>query len=644
MKKTIGILAHVDSGKTTFSEQVLYHTKSIRSRGRVDHKNSFLDNHEIEKERGITVFSDQAKFQINDTVYYLIDTPGHADFSSEMERILSILDYAILLVNGIDKVQGHTETVWNLLRKYNIPTFIFINKIDRVGFNRDEVILDMEKNLSKDICFLDNDYIKDEKVIEKICEKDDELLEKYLEGTLNEKEFLNTFKKIIKEERIFPCLEGSALQDIGIEEFLRVFDDLSYTNYKEDDEFSGRIYKISYDEKGNRVTFIKALSGSLKVKDEINLNGNINKINELRIYNANKYVTVEKIFAGDIFGAIGFVDGIAGQGIGTIDNFIQYNMIPTLITKAIFDKNLNVKKVLNIFKKLEEEDPSLNVVWDETLQEINIHIMGKIQLEILKELLKKRFDLDIDFGQCRILYKETIKGSVIGSGHFEPLRHYAEVHLKIEEGQRNKGITFESKCHVDNLNLGHQNLIKTHIFEREHHGVLTGSPLTDLKITLLTGRDHNKHTSGGDFRQATFRALRQGLEKAENILLEPYYKFRISVPKENMGRVLSDIQKLKGTFEPAEVLENKVIIRGRGPVKNFMNYSNEITIFSKGKGSISLMYDNYDVCHNSKEVIKEINYNKEADIEYTSTSIFCSKGQSYLVRWDEADNNMHCKL
>lgn len=644
MKKTIGILAHVDSGKTTFSEQVLYHTKSIRSRGRVDHKNSFLDNHEIEKERGITVFSDQAKFQINDTVYYLVDTPGHVDFSSEMERTLSILDYAILLVNGIDKVQGHTETVWNLLRKYNIPTFIFINKIDRVGFNRDEVILDMEKNLSKDICFLDNDYIKDEKVIEKICEKDDELLEKYLEGTLNEKEFLNTFKKIIKEERIFPCLEGSALQDIGIEEFLRVFDDLSYTNYKEDDEFSGRIYKISYDEKGNRVTFIKALSGSLKVKDEINLNGNLNKINELRIYNANKYVTVEKIVAGDIFGAIGFVDGIAGQGIGTIDNFIQYNMIPTLTTKAIFDKNLNIKKVLNIFKKLEEEDPALNVVWDETLQEINIHIMGKIQLEILKELLKKRFDLDIDFGQCRILYKETIKGSVIGSGHFEPLRHYAEVHLKIEEGQRNKGITFESKCHVDNLNLGHQNLIKTHIFEREHHGLLTGSPLTDLKITLLTGRDHNKHTSGGDFRQATFRALRQGLEKAENILLEPYYKFRISVPKENMGRVLSDIQKLKGTFEPAEILENKVIIRGRGPVKNFMNYSNEITIFSKGKGSISLMYDNYDVCHNSKEVIKEINYNKEADIEYTSTSIFCSKGQSYLVRWDEADNNMHCEL
>ena len=644
MKKTIGILAHVDSGKTTFSEQVLYHTKSIRSRGRVDHKNSFLDNHEIEKERGITVFSDQAKFQINDTVYYLVDTPGHVDFSSEMERTLSVLDYAILLVNGIDKVQGHTETVWNLLRKYNIPTFIFINKIDRVGFNRDEVILDMEKNLSKDICFLDNDYIKDEKVIEKICEKDDELLEKYLEGTLNEKEFLNTFKKIIKEERIFPCLEGSALQDIGIEEFLRVFDDLSYTNYKEDDEFSGRIYKISYDEKGNRVTFIKALSGSLKVKDEINLNGNLNKINELRIYNANKYVTVEKIVAGDIFGAIGFVDGIAGQGIGTIDNFIQYNMIPTLTTKAIFDKNLNIKKVLNIFKKLEEEDPALNVVWDETLQEINIHIMGKIQLEILKELLKKRFDLDIDFGQCRILYKETIKGSVIGSGHFEPLRHYAEVHLKIEEGQRNKGITFESKCHVDNLNLGHQNLIKTHIFEREHHGLLIGSPLTDLKITLLTGRDHNKHTSGGDFRQATFRALRQGLEKAENILLEPYYKFRISVPKENMGRVLSDIQKLKGTFEPAEILENKVIIRGRGPVKNFMNYSNEITIFSKGKGSISLMYDNYDVCHNSKEVIKEINYNKEADIEYTSTSIFCSKGQSYLVRWDEADNNMHCEL
>ncbi|MBE6049735.1 MAG: TetM/TetW/TetO/TetS family tetracycline resistance ribosomal protection protein [Clostridium sp.] len=643
MRKTIGILAHVDSGKTTLSEQILYHTNSIRSRGRVDHKNSFLDNHEIEKERGITVFSDQAKFMVGDSTYYLVDTPGHIDFSSEMERNLSILDYAILVISGVDGVQGHTETVWKLLNKYNIPTFIFINKIDRIGYSRESILLDISKNLSEDICFLSKNFLDDEEVIETICEKDEDLLQRYLEETLEKDLFLERLKELIKETKVFPCFEGSALQDIGVEEFIKNLEALTYTNYSEKDEFSGRIYKVSYDEKGNKVTFIKAFSGSLKVKDQVKIN-NLNKVNELRVYNGNKYSTVDKVIAGDIFGVTGFIEGKVGQGIGFLEDFVDYNMVPTLMSKVIFDKTLNVKEVLSIFKKLEEEDPALNIIWNKATQEINVHIMGKIQLEILKEVLKLRFKLDVEFGPCKILYKETIKGTVFGAGHFEPLRHYAEVHLKIEELPRNSGIAFESVCHVDNLNLGHQNLIKTHIFEREHHGLLTGSSLTDVKFTLITGRDHNKHTSGGDFREATYRAIRQGLEKADNILLEPYYKFKITVPKDNMGRVLSDIQKLKGIFNPAEIIGDKVIITGRGSVKNFMDYSNEIIAFSKGKGSISLMYDNYDICHNYQEVIDEINYNKDADIEYTSTSIFCSKGQSYLVRWDEADENMHCEL
>lgn len=647
MKKTIGIFAHVDSGKTTFSEQLLYHTNSIRSRGRVDHKDSFLDSHKIEKERGITVFSDIAKFDYKNSTYYLVDTPGHVDFSPEMERAMSILDYAILIVSAVEGVRGHTETIWSMLRKNNIPTFIFINKVDRTGADIDKILNEIRINLTKDLLYIDSDITNEinEEDKEFIAEKDDELLNLYLEDEVSKDLWIIKLKELIKNNKIFPCFKGSALLDIGILEFLDAFNLLTITDYKSEDKFTGRVFKVRYDDKGNRVTFIKALSGKLKTKDELNFNLNnediSEKINGIRIYNGNKFNAIDEVLAGDVFGVIGIENLKSGMSIG-IDDHFNYEMIPTLKAKVIYDEKLNYNDVLKVFKILESEDDSLNVVWDEALKEMHISIMGKIQLEVLKEVLLDRFNLDIDFGNPEILYKETIKGEALGCGHFEPLGHYSEVHLKIEEGKRGSGIIFENKCHVDDLSIGNQNLIKTHIFEKEHRGILTGSPITDLKITLLTGRAHNKHTSGGDFRESTKRALRQGLESANCILLEPYYKFKIDVSMDYIGRVLSDIQKMNGEFEEPVNYEDKVIVKGRGPVKEFMNYPLEFVSFTKGKGSLSLLFDGYDICHNEEEIIKEKNYDKNADIEYTSTSIFCSKGQSYLVEGKNAREYMHC--
>ena len=681
MKKTIGVLAHVDAGKTTFSEQLLYHTNSIRNRGRVDHKDAFLDSHSIEKERGITVFSDQGIFEFNNSTYYLVDTPGHIDFSTEMERAIQIMDYGIIIISSVEGVQGHTKTVWNLLRKYNVPSIFFINKLDRIGADKERVIKEIKRDLTKDVCYFDEESInvnsneiKDfnnlkeitltEELIEFISEYDEELFEKYLEGNYNSNLWLSKLKKLIKNNEIFPCFGGSALQDTGIVDFLSTMDTLTYTDYHETEEFSGRVYKIRHDENGSRLTFIKALTGTLQVRDEVYYSGNIGslhegpeinkgeinsgevkeKISSIRIYNGSKFKAVDSVKAGDLFAVTGISRAVAGDGIGTLKEKTHYEMIPTLMSKVIFDKSTNVREVLGYFKILEAEDPALNINWNEALQEIHVHIMGKIQLEVLKEIVAERFNLKVDFGPCQILYKETIAEESIGCGHFEPLRHYAEVHLKLEPTLRNSGIIFENKCHADHLTVGNQNLIRTHIFEREHHGLLTGSSITDIKVTLLTGRAHNKHTCGGDFREATFRALRQGLEKVESLLLEPYYKFSIEVSPDYIGRVLSDIQKLHGTFQPVQTEEDKVIINGRGPVATFMDYTMEVIAFTKGKGSITLVYDGYDICHNTNEVVESKGYNKNADAEYTSTSVFCSHGQGYLVPWEEADAAMHCEM
>ena len=647
MKKTFGIFAHVDAGKTTFSEQILYYTKSIRKKGRVDYKEAFLDSQKVEKERGITVFSDVGTFSYDGDTYYLIDTPGHIDFSPEMERTLSILDYAILVVSAVEGIQGHTETLWNLLKKRKIPTFIFINKIDRVGADVNKVYQQLKRRFSEDICLLSNNSLTNlsDEEIEFIAGKDEELLNLYFEDNYNNQLWINKLKFLVKERQIFVASSGSALLDQGVREFLDIFNKLTMTNYELADIFTGKVFKIRYDEKGTRITYIKALSGLLKVKDELVYNHNgeeiREKVNEIRAYNGVKYEIKDVASAGDVFAVTGISNMKAGMGIG-IEDSTEEEMIPTLTAKVLYDSTVNIKEVLKYFKILESEEKTLNVQYDEILKEMHINVMGKIQLEVLKEIIQERFNLNVEFDKPEILYKETIGNEVNGYGHFEPLRHYAEVHLKLLSGERGEGIVFENRCHNDYITPGQQNLIKTHIFEKKHRGILTGSEIDDIKVILITGRAHIKHTEGGDFREATKRALRQGLDSAENILLEPYYNFKIEVDNQLLGRVLSDVQKMNGTFNEQQSVGDRVIITGRGPVATFMDYSLEFQALSKGKGGLSLMYGGYDVCHNAEEVIERIGYNKDADPEYTSSSIFCAKGVGYSVKGDEVVNYMHC--
>lgn len=644
------MLAHVDAGKTTFSEQLLFHTKAIKQLGRVDHKDAFLDSHDIEKRRGITVFADQGSMVYKDSQYYLIDTPGHVDFSPEMERAIEVMDYAIVIISAVEGIEGHTETVWQLLRKHHVPTFFFINKIDRVGADAKRVVNEIRQHLTEDIIDITESLTVDgemnTELIEFIAERNETLFNKYMEGDYNQDLWLETMKEMIKEQRIFACASGSALQDIGIASFLEKLHLLTVTHYSEGDLFSGRVYKIRHDENGARITFMKALSGSLSVRDEISYGDedhNLSeKVTQLRVYNGNRYKTVDKVVAGEIFAVTGLSEAVIGEGLGDLKGKAVYDMIPTLKSKVIFDPAIHVKEALRCFKILDAEDPSLRVTWEETLQEIHIHVMGMIQLEVLEEIVKDRFQFNVSFEEPEILYKETIRNEVVGYGHFEPLKHYAEVHLKIEPTGRNSGIIFDSVCHTDDLMVGHQNVIRHHIFEKEHHGILTGSPLTDIKVTLLTGRAHNKHTSGGDFREATLRALRQGLEKAEDILLEPYYLFKIKVDVDHIGRILADVQQAHGTFDPPEIDGDKAILNGSAPVATFMNYITEFASYTQGKGMINLTFGGYQECHNTEEVIERIGYQKSADPEYTSSSIFCSKGQGYSVHWNEVENYMHC--
>lgn len=649
MNKTIGILAHVDAGKTTFSEQLLYYTKSIKHRGRVDHKDAFLDSHEIERQRGITVFADQAMFSYRDSNYYLIDTPGHVDFSPEMERAIQVMDYAIIIISAVEGIEGHTETIWGLLRKYQVPTFFFINKTDRVGADVESVLEEIRLNLTKDMIDITssfNDGVMDEDLIEFVAERNEYLLEQYMETGYQKDLWLKTLQDMINQNQAFLCSSGSALQDIGIEHFLSAFDQLTVTAYESDEAFSGRVYKIRHDENGTRISFIKALSGSIKVRDEVKYWNGQNevseKITQIRVYGGHKYKTVDQVKAGELFAVTGLTMSTVGTCIGEKTEAVDFEMAPTLKSKVIFEPSVNIKEALRFFKILDAEDPSLHVIWEENLQQIHIHCMGMIQFEVLEQVVLDRFQLKVSFEEPEILYRETINSTVVGYGHFEPLGHYAEVHLKLEPGERNSGMTFCNACHVDDLTVGNQNLIEHHLFEREHNGLLTGATLTDVKVTLLTGRAHNKHTSGGDFREAAYRALRQGLEKASNILLEPIYQYKVKVDIDQMGRVLADIQTASGKLNPPITEGEKAILTGTVPVATFMTYSSKLAAFTHGKGTISLVFAGYEHCHNEKEVIEKIGYDKNADPAYTSSSIFCSKGQSYSVPWDEAEKEMHC--
>lgn len=645
MNKTIGVFAHVDAGKTTFAEQLLFHTKSIKQRGRVDHKDAFLDSHDIEKQRGITVFADQATFSYKDSVYYLIDNPGHVDFSPEMERSVQVMDYAIIIISAVEGVEGHTNTIWQLLQKHKIPTFFFINKIDRVGADVDSVLEEILSELTVDVCDLTDTFHHgemNEDLIEFVAERNENLLDHYMETGYQKELWLNAMTELISHNKIFPCSSGSALQDVGVLEFLDQFHQLTLTHYDAAAPFSGRVYKIRHDDKGTRVTFIKALSGTLAVRDEIDFQGNNEKITQIRVYNGNKFKTVDSVSAGELFAVTGLSNASTGDGVGTIQEKAVYEMVPTLKSKVVvIDQKVHIKEALHCFQLLDVEDPSLNVTWEERLQEIHIHVMGIIQLEILKPLVKDRFHFDVSFEEPQILYKETIESTVNGYGHFEPLKHYAEVHLKLEPAERNSGIAFENACHANDLSIGNQNLVRHHLFERAHNGLLTGSPLTDVKITLLTGRADNKHTSGGDFREATYRALRQAMEKVTNRLLEPYYNFKVKVDLDQMGKVLADIQVAHGHFDSPKTEGDKAILTGKVPVATFMNYAAELAAFTQGKGMLNLVYGGYDRCHNEKEVIERIGYNKDADPEYSSSSIFCARGKGYTVSWDKAEAEMH---
>ncbi|QCT04800.1 small GTP-binding protein [Paenibacillus algicola] len=647
---TIGMFAHVDAGKTTLAEQMLYHTASIKERGRVDHQDAYLDSHAIERARGITVFADQVMMTYQGTVYDLVDTPGHVDFSPEMERAVSIMDAAILVVSAVEGVQGHTETVWQLLHQHAIPVFFFINKIDREGADVARVMDEIRQHLTRDALLLegpldDNSLSESETLLEQLAERDEELLEAYLAGERDGAFWLQALQGLVRGHRLFPCVQGSALQDQGIQEFLEQLHLLATAHYNEAADFGGRVYKIRHDDSGIRWTYIKATSGILAVRDElrccVEASDPYEKVTRLARVNGSKLQMVEQVRAGELFAAAGLSCPAAGDGVGIVKNKLHYDMVPTLTSKVIFEASLNVKEVLQAFYMLDAEDPSLAVIWEESLKEIHIHVMGVIQLEVLQQLVEERFGLRVSFGPPEILYKESIMEPVIGYGHFEPLRHYAEVHLRLEPGARGSGITFESVCHVQQLSSGHQNLIRTHLYEREHHGLLTGMPLTDVHITLLQRAGHLEHTHGGDFREATFRALRQGLEKAHNVLLEPYYDFKIKVELEAMGRVLSDVQRCSGTFEAPEMSASHVVIRGRVPVSTFMNYSTELASFTHGKGVLQLRFGGYGDCHNEQEVIERKGYIKEADPLYTSTSIFCAKGSGYAVPWFEAEAKMH---
>ncbi|MFF6015897.1 GTP-binding protein [Lysinibacillus fusiformis] len=645
MYKTIGVLAHVDAGKTTFSEQVLFHTNSIQARGRVDHQDTYLDNHELERKRGITIFAEQGRMTIGDDTYTLIDTPGHVDFSPEMERAIRVMDYAIIIISAVEGIQGHTETVWQLLRNYHVPTFFFINKIDRDGADVRAVMTQLHKDFSEHVLFVDEplqeNYVSST-IMEWLAERDEKLLDAFLNETLEHGLCMNQLQSRIKNESAFPCFTGSALKDEGIQELIAQLPLITGTHFESEAPFQGEVFKIRHDGH-QRLTFIKALTGKLQVRDEFTFGDLTEKVTEIRLYNGSRFETVQHVEAGEIFAVKGLSQANIGDHIGSNTLSQPYELVPTLQAKVQYEGEQHIKEILKIFRLLEAEEPSLRVVWQEKFQEIHVHIMGVIQLEVLIEVLLKRFTINITFGEPQILYMETIATTVTGYGHFEPLKHYAEIHLLMEPNERGTGITFSNACHADDLSVGNQRLVEKHLFERDHHGLLTGYAVTDIHFTLLTGRGHNEHTSGGDFREATFRALRQGLEQAQNVLLEPYYRFKMKASNDFIGRMMTDIQQAAGTFDDPVLTETDVVLTGRAPVATFMSYSTIFAAYTNGKGALSLQFDGYDVCHNAEEVITQIGYDKNADPEYSSSSIFCAKGKGYSVPWQEAQAAMHCQ-
>lgn len=647
MKKlVIGILAHVDAGKTTLSESMLYLSGKIRKLGRVDNKDAFLDTYELEKARGITIFSKQAIFEVSDTQIILLDTPGHVDFSTEMERTLQVLDYAILVVSGASGVQGHTKTLWRLLSIYKIPTFIFVNKMDQEGTNKEKLMQDLKKQLN-DGC-IEFGETDTETFYEEVAVQDETILERFLDkGSVEGFEIVN----LIKKRKVFPCYFGSALRLQGVEEFMKgIIQYAQYPSYP--DAFGAKIFKINRDDLGNRITFMKITGGTLKVKSLLSnktASGedispeNLweEKVNQIRIYSGQKFEAVNEAAAGSICAVAGLTRTYPGEGLGIESESSAPLLEPVLSYRIILPEGCDPKIMLPKLRQIEEEDPELHIVWDENLQEIQVQIMGEVQIEVLQSIIKERFNVEVSFDSGTILYKETIADTVEGVGHFEPLRHYAEVHLIMEPGAKGSGLQFSTTCSEDELDKSWQRLILTHLEERTHKGVLTGSHITDMKITLAAGRAHKKHTVGGDFREATYRAVRQGLKQAKSVLLEPYYDFQLELPEKMVGRAMTDIEKLHGTCEISETNGEIAIITGSAPVITMKNYQKEVTAYTRGLGKLFCSLKGYEPCHNAEEVIENIGYDSERDLLNPTGSVFCAQGAGFLVNWDEVKNYMH---
>lgn len=627
MKKiTMGIVAHVDAGKTTLSESLLYKAGNIRTLGRVDNGDAFLDTDALEKARGITIFSHEAKLMTDNSDITLLDTPGHVDFAFQTEEILSVLDYAILVISASDGVTNYTKTLWNLLKRHNVSVFIFVNKMDTVGANKVQVLDDIQTNLSQnsvDFSKIDDDFY------ENIAASDDELLEKYL----NDNRIEDTdIQDLIEKRKVFPIYFGSALKLTGISEFLTSLDQWT----KETDlgkDFAARCFKITHDKNGERLTWLRVLGGELKAKSELNHE----KVNQLRVYNGEKFTTVASIGASEIVAATGLTKTYPGEGFNTSDA-LNATLKPVLTYRVNFEPD-DLHVCLNALKTLEDENPQLHVTWSEHLQEMHVQVMGKIQLEILEQLLKERFNLEVGFDQGSILYKETITDSIEAVGHFEPLRHYAEVHLLLEPGEKNNGVVFENKCNLEVLTKNWQHQIMTALKSKEHLGVLTGMPITDLKITLISGKGSIVHSVGGDFREATYRAVRQGLMelKSQNKLqlLEPWYDFHLEVSQDQVGRAMNDIQRMHGNFDNPENIGDRAIIIGSAPVSEMQDYAAEVRSYTHGDGNLECVVKGYLPCHNTQEIIEKMAYDPVSDLENTPNSVFCSHGAGHTVTWDK---------
>ena len=641
---TMGILAHVDAGKTTLSEGILYTCKAIRKLGRVDHQDAFLDTNTLERNRGITIFSKQAECTLGEFGITLLDTPGHVDFSAEMERTLQVLDYGILVISGADGVQGHTETLWRLLSRYQIPVFLFINKMDQPGTDRETLLVELKEKLDTNcVDFSADQTSEDWKEQVAVC--DEQVMEAYLEG---EEISRVQIQKMVRERKLFPCYFGSALKLTGVKGFL---EDLKLrireSSYPE--SFGAKIYKITRDSQGERLSHMKITGGALKVKSVLS-NGKPGesgegiwqeKVNQIRIYSGEKYTMVSEVKAGTVCAVTGLTATYPGQGLGSEQTSDMPVLEPVLSYRIGLPEEVNVHQALLQLRQLEEEEPLLHIVWNGTLGEIYAQVMGEVQIEILKSLIKERFGMTVTFDEGNIVYKETILEPVEGIGHFEPLRHYAEVHLLLEPGETGSGLTFATDCSEDVLDRNWQRLILTHLEEREHKGVLLGAPITDMKITLLTGRAHIKHTEGGDFRQATYRAVRQGLRKAKSQLLEPYYEFRLEVPSEQVGRSMTDIQKMLGEFDPPKTEGEMTVLTGSAPVVTMRDYQKEVISYTSGRGRLSCTLKGYYPCHNQEEVVEAVGYDPEADLENPTGSVFCAHGAGFVVNWDQVEEYMH---